>query len=59
MFIAFVGAFAVFSGNLSGLCSIVVQSGIQIPMYKFIKMLLEKSPDCKADLLVPEKVNGN
>ena len=26
MFIAFVGAFAVFSGNLSGLCSIVVQS---------------------------------
>ena len=59
MVIAFVGAFAVFSGNLSGLCSIVVQSGIQIPMYKFIKMLLEKSPDCKADLLVPEKVNGN
>ena len=58
-FIAFLGAFAVFSGNLSGLCSIVVQSGIQIPMYKFIKVLLEKSPECKADLMVPEKVSGN
>ena len=43
MFIAFLGAFAVFSANLSSLCSIVVQSGIQIPMYKFIKPLLENT----------------
>lgn len=58
-FIAFLGAFAVFSGNLSAMCSIIVQSGIQIPMYKFIKLLLEKSPECKADLMVPDKVSGN
>jgi ABC-type bacteriocin/lantibiotic exporter with double-glycine peptidase domain len=58
-FIAFLGAFAVFSGNLSGLCSMVVQSGIQIPMYKFIKLLLEKTPECKADLMIPDKVSGN
>jgi len=59
MFIAFLGAFAVFSSNLSGLCNMVVMSGIQIPMYKFIKPLLENVPECKADLLVPEKINGN
>lgn len=58
LFIAFLGAFAVLSGNLGSLCSLVVQSGIQIPIYKFIKILFEKSPNCKADLLIPEKVNG-
>lgn len=58
LFIAFLGAFAVFSGNLSSLCSLIVQSGIQIPIYKFIKILFDKSPICKADLLIPEKVNG-
>ena len=45
LFIAFLGAFAVFSANLSAFCSIVVQSGIQVPMYKFIKLLLEKVPE--------------
>ena len=59
MFIAFLGAFAVFSANLSSLCSIVVQSGIQIPMYKFIKPLLENTPECNADLMTPEKISGN
>ena len=59
LFIAFLGAFAVFSANLSGFCSIVVQSGIQVPMYKFIKLLLEKVPDCKSDMMVPENVSGN
>jgi len=58
-FIAFLGAFAVFSSGLGSICSMVVQSGIQIPMYKFIKVLLEKSPDCKTDLLVPEKIKGD
>ena len=56
MFIAFLGAFAVFSANLSSLCSIVVQSGIQIPMYKFIKPLLDNTPECNADLMTPEKI---
>jgi len=59
MFIAFLGAFAVFSTNLSGLCSIVIQSGIQIPMYKFIKPLIENTPECNADLMAPEKISGN
>ena len=59
LFIAFLSAFAVFSANLSGLCSLVVQSGIQIPMYKFIKLLLEKVPDCKPDMMVPENICGN
>lgn len=59
LFIAFLGAFAVFSANLSTLCSIVVQSGIQVPMYKFIKLLLEKVPDCKSDMMVPENISGN
>ena len=59
MFIAFLGAFAVFSANLSSLCSIVVQSGIQIPMYKFIKPLLDNTPECNADLMTPEKISGN
>ena len=59
MFIAFLGAFAVFSSNLSRLCSIVVQSGIQIPMYKFIKPLIDNSPICTADLMTPEKISGN
>lgn len=59
MFIAFLGAFAVFSANLSSICSIVVQSGIQIPMYKFIKPLIENTPECSADLMTPEKISGN
>ena len=59
MFIAFLGAFAVFSANLSSLCSIVVQSGIQIPMYKFIKPLIDNTPECNADLMTPDKISGN
>ena len=59
MFIAFLGAFAIFSMNISGLCNIVILSGIQIPMFKFIKPLLDNSPDCKVDLMVPDKINGN
>jgi ATP-binding cassette subfamily C protein len=45
--------------NISGLCNIVILSGIQIPMFKFIKPLLDNSPDCKVDLMVPDKINGN
>lgn len=59
MFIAFLGAFAIFSMNLSGLCNILILSGIQIPMFKFIKPLLDTTPDCKVDLMIPDKINGN
>ena len=59
MFIAFLGAFAIFSMNLSGLCNIVILSGIQIPMFKFIKPLLDNTPDCKVDLMIPDKISGN
>ena len=59
MFIAFLGAFAIFSGNLSALCTIIIQSGIQVPMFKFIKPLIENSPECKADLMTPDKVIGH
>ena len=59
MFIAFLGAFAVFSGNLGALCNIIVMSGIQIPMFKFIKPLLDNSPELKADLMTPDKIQGN
>ncbi len=59
MFIAFLGAFAIFSGNLSALCTIIIQSGIQVPMFKFIKPLIENSPECKADLMTPDKVSGH
>ena len=59
MFIAFLGAFAIFSGNLSGLCTIIIQSGIQVPMFKFIKPLIDNSPECKADLMTPDKISGH
>lgn len=59
MFIAFLGAFAIFSGNLSALCTIIIQAGIQVPMYKFIKPLIENSPECKADLMTPDKISGH
>ncbi len=59
MFIAFLGAFAIFSGNLSALCNIIIQSGIQVPMFKFIKPLIENSPENKADLMTPDKVKGD
>jgi ABC-type bacteriocin/lantibiotic exporter with double-glycine peptidase domain len=59
MFIAFLGAFAVFSSNLSNLCSIVIQAGIQVPMFKFIQPLIQNTPECKADLMTPENISGN
>lgn len=58
MFIAFLGAFALFSMNLSSLCSIIIQAGIQVPMFKFIQPLIQNTPECKADLMTPEKING-
>jgi len=59
MFVAFIGAFAVFSANLSSICSIVVQAGMQIPMFKFIKPLLDNIPENKVNLFQPNKLIGN
>ncbi|GAB5558890.1 MAG: NHLP bacteriocin export ABC transporter permease/ATPase subunit [Synoicihabitans sp.] len=57
-FIAFLGAFAVFSMCLGGICSMLLGAGMQIPMLKFIEPLMKNIPDLRIDRQRPQGLKG-
>lgn len=58
-FMAFLGAFSVFSINLSSICGLVLATGMQIPMLKFVEPLINNLPDLRPDRMHPENLVGN
>lgn len=58
-FMAFLGAFAVLSMNLSGICGLILATGMQLPMLKFVEPLLNHLPDLRPDRMQPDHLIGN
>lgn len=58
-FMAFLGAFAAFSMNLSGICGLILATGMQIPMLKFVAPLIDNLPDLRPDRMQPDHLIGN